>query len=113
MERTGYLLAIQKHMPKQSAAALEYFTESNPHWRGAQWADALDLLLEADAHVEMTDAIYDDLRVVVPVGTEAWILPVFMTLLYSNKGIAPYATSVAYWHGFVTGALDREKLITG
>jgi len=109
MDRTGILLAVQKYMPARSVGALKHFVETNPHYKGAQWADALDVLLEHDAHCELTQAIYDDLRIVVPIGTEGWILPVFLTMLYNNKGLPPYATEVAYYHGFVTGNWQRDK----
>jgi hypothetical protein len=109
MDRTDILLAVQRYMPARSVGALEHFKKANPSFEGAQWADVLDILLENDAHVDLTDAIYDDLRVVVPIGTEGWILPVFLTLLYNNKGHAPYAAEVAYYHGFVSGNWQRDR----
>jgi len=108
MHSTDICLAIQKYLPKRAEGALHHFVKTNPHMDGAQWADALHLMVESDAHCDLTEAIYGDLKPIVPLGTELWISPIFITLLYYNKGHVPYATEVAYYHGFVTGLYQRD-----
>ena len=111
-KQVSILLTTEEHMPAQSRDALEHFLVDNPRMQGAHWADVLDMLLDADAHVNLTDTVYDELRTIVPLGTEGWILPVFLTLLYANKGVHPYMTMVAYWHGRVTGMVEKGASIT-
>jgi len=108
-DHTKMLLAIEQYMPDQSTKALEHFVVTNPQMNGAKWADALDIMIEADAHCALTDAIYDDLKHVVPLGTASWIAPIFLTLMYSRKGHVPYAAEVAYWHGLVTGLAEKSS----
>lgn len=108
MTRIQAVLAVQKFMPSRSLNALAHFCETNPHYRGAQWADVLDVLLSSDAHCDLTEAIYEDLKIIVPIGTMELIIPVFLTLLYHNKGHAPFAGEVAYYHGFVQGNWQRD-----
>jgi len=107
-QQTRMLLDIEELLSDHSKKALEHFVETNPHYRGAHWADALDIMLEADAHVGLTEAIYEDLKPIVPLGKEPWIVPVFLTLMYARKGHVPYATEVAYWHGLVTGLAEKS-----
>ena len=103
MDRDDILDGIHKYMHEHGKAAAEHFIKENPSLENSEWFEILDILLEGNAHAELTDAIYDDLKVVVPIGTFGWIVPVFLTLLYANKGRAPYVAEVAYWHGYVTG----------
>lgn len=99
---------VQKYMPLRAESALKYFKDANPEYKEIEWAGVLDILINNGAHGDMIEAIYEDLRIIVPIGTEDFIAPVFLTLLYSNKGRAPFAGEVTYWHGFVMGCMERN-----
>lgn len=59
IRNTDHLTWVTEHMPDESAAALVTFTEQNPHWRGAHWDDCLDVLIDCDAFIEVTEPIFD------------------------------------------------------
>jgi hypothetical protein len=107
-ERTEYLLGIERYMPRESDLALTYFVQLNPKYDGAKWADCLDVLLETDAHLDVTEPTYEALKPIVPIGTEPWILPITMTLLYAHKGAPPYTVEVAYEHGRLTARVEQD-----
>src|SRR5262245_5652156 len=48
---------VMTHMPTTASQALSRFTELNPHWRGAHWDDCLDRLIDADAHLDITEPL--------------------------------------------------------
>jgi hypothetical protein len=102
---------IEEHMPQDSELALKYFVSNNPRMDGAKWADALDILLSHDAHCDLTDAIYTDLRPHLPLDAIPWIVPVFLTMLYARKGTAPYAVEVAQQIGRIMGKLDAKRAL--
>ncbi len=48
---------VPKLFPQASEKALECFARLNPHWRGAGWDDVLDLLINSDAHLDLTETM--------------------------------------------------------
>jgi len=104
------LLAVEAVMLEHSSRALAYFVESNPHMRGAKWADALDTLCESDAHCDITDLAYEDVKPHVHIDSLHYIVPVTLTLMYSNKGHAPFSQDIAYYCGRIAGWEERKAL---
>jgi len=49
---------VTTNMPTESAAALAQFAERNPHFRGANWDDVLDIILDADADLQWTEPLH-------------------------------------------------------
>jgi hypothetical protein len=39
--------------------ALERFVARNPGWNGAHWEDILDVLLDSDQHLELTEPLFE------------------------------------------------------
>lgn len=76
---------VREHMPKESAQALAQFLTINPNYRGAGWDDCLDRLLDADAHLSVTEPLYEDedLRAM-----GALPAAVAITCLYASKWFA-------------------------
>lgn len=62
MKRTIPVLDVERALPSLSKLALEHFVNRNPHWRGAEWADALDQLDNSDANLEVTEPIWEQLN---------------------------------------------------
>lgn len=83
---TSHLDWVLEHMPKESADALAKFTSINPHWRGAHWDDCLDQLMDADAHLDMTESMWE--RCAETVYPASLVSAVAMTLLYASKMFA-------------------------
>jgi hypothetical protein len=82
------LLAVQAALPVESGQALATFVTANPHWRGAQWADVLDVLADSDSNLEVTEPMWDGLEAAGAL-TEArrpYITLVTLTLLYAHPG---------------------------
>src|SRR5262245_21128082 len=52
---------VMKHMPAESAKALTTFLQINPRWEGAKWDDCLDVLLDSDSNLEVTEPVYEEL----------------------------------------------------
>ncbi len=48
---------VRDNMPEQSKAALAQFTSVNPHYRGADWDDVLEILLDSDADLQWTQPL--------------------------------------------------------
>jgi hypothetical protein len=83
-----HLTWVREHMPQESAQALTKFLTIDPKWTGAGWDDLLDMMLDADAHLEVTEPLYEfsygnGLR-------DMGMLPaaVAITLLYASKAFA-------------------------
>jgi hypothetical protein len=91
--RTKRVLAVEAALPEESAAALARFTTMNPHWRGAHWADVLDVLYDSDSNLDVTEPIYEALRG-LPEVELALVGYVTLTLLYAHQE-APEAAVVA------------------
>lgn len=81
---TDRLLRTQKAMAGHAARALTRFTILNPRFQGAQWADCLDLLLDADSHLDLTEPLYDELADKVSEEQRPFISLVAVTLLWST-----------------------------
>jgi hypothetical protein len=82
---------VTTHMPKESADALALFTQVNPHWRGAGWDDCLAILLDSDSNLEVTEPMYDDIRL-----SDMGSLPaaVALTCFYASKTFAEAPTEI-------------------
>ena len=67
MSKTGdsfIELDVQSALPVESDLALANFVAINPHYNGAQWADVLDILGDADANLEVTEPVWEALEAV-------------------------------------------------
>jgi hypothetical protein len=51
---------VMKNMPSDASQALAKFISVNPGYRGAGWDDCLERLLDADAHLNVTEPLYED-----------------------------------------------------
>ena len=81
MDRKEALDWVMLRMPEVLDALIR-FTERNPRWKGANWDDCLDALMDGDRHLEITEPLHDD----------EWLhtfgaLPeaVAITLLYADR----------------------------
>lgn len=76
---------VREHMPQESAQALYKFTGINPRYQGAGWDDCLEVLLDSDSHLDVTEPLYDD----TPLARYG-ALPaaVAITLLYASEMFA-------------------------
>ena len=85
MSYDNALTWVMDSMPTEAQQALETFTRLNPHWRGAYWDDCLDVLLDSDSHLDVTEPLHDD-EVLDTMGA----LPgaVAITCLYASKFFA-------------------------
>jgi hypothetical protein len=109
MRDTSNLLDIQKYMPIQSQAALNYFVELNANYKGAHWADILDNLNESDCHLEIVEPIYEAVKPFLMIEELPMVSLVTYTLLYANNGAPPYSDMVAYWVGYLRGRRYNAK----
>jgi len=50
---------VTTNLRGQSAAALAQFTEVNPHYRGADWDDCLDIIADCDADLQWTEPLHE------------------------------------------------------
>lgn len=50
---------LQRYMPVECSDALLKFTSINPHMRGAEWWDVLDMLTDSDSHIDIMEPISD------------------------------------------------------
>jgi hypothetical protein len=82
--RSTPLAWVMQHMPVEAAAALDRFTTLNPSWRGANWDDCLDALMDADANLETTEPIIERLEHL----DAMLVCAVTLTILYSDRGFA-------------------------
>jgi hypothetical protein len=102
MDDTERVLAVQAALPIDSDLALSHFIQGNPRWEGAQWADALDYLLNADALIRVTDSMFESLDHM----QRQWgmdgrrlIAPVALTLFfaYPERSPAPFDVEAKVW----------------
>src|SRR5262245_30270816 len=73
---TKLLLGIEAKFPEEAVAALENFTAINWHYRGANWSDCLEVLMDSDSHLDVTEP--------QPDRESAYIA---VTLLYARKQV--------------------------
>lgn len=91
---TKRLLAVEAALPAEAARALDRFTTMNPHWRGAGWADCLDVLHDSDSNLEVTEPIYETLSgSSLDDGQMRYVGLVTLTLFYAD-GEAPTVDEV-------------------
>jgi hypothetical protein len=50
---------VRERMPEECGKAIARFVIRNPHWQGAGWDDALDVLMDSDSHLEITEPLWD------------------------------------------------------
>lgn len=87
-------LVIERVLSVQSDLALDKFVELNPHMRGATWADVLSVLDDGDAHLAVTEPIYEALHKTGFVrrlgkANGRYITLVTLTLLWANTNRPP------------------------
>jgi hypothetical protein len=73
---------LQRAMPVECAEALRKFVEVNPNQRGIEWWDALSIMHDADAHLDILEPMGDAME-------DTWV-PTFhafitYTLIYASK----------------------------
>lgn len=92
---TKRLLAVEAALPAEAARALDRFTTMNPHWRGAGWADCLDVLHDSDSNLEVTEPTYEALHEsgTFDDGEMRYVGLVALTLFYAD-GEAPTVADV-------------------
>jgi hypothetical protein len=85
---------VRENMPEECVKALATFVRCNPGWNGAGWDDCLDILIDSDSHLELTEPMwvaFDEMdppyRVMPPV------CEIAVTLLYAN-GVPPSVADV-------------------
>ena len=78
MDRTDRLMWVARNLPEECKLALERFTWVNFNWCGANWEDCLDILLDSDSHLELTEPMYEALGEMSP--------EISVTLLYAYGG---------------------------
>jgi hypothetical protein len=61
MRNLNNLMWVARMMPEECALALDRFVRVNPSYNGANWEDCLDILLDSDAHLEVTEPIYEEI----------------------------------------------------
>lgn len=79
------LMWVAHNMPEENKLALERFVRVNPSWNGANWEDCLDVLLDSDSHLDVTEPLAEeDIEMSSEIG---------VTLLWAYGG-APTADEV-------------------
>jgi hypothetical protein len=84
MTTSDALAWVRLHMPVEAEAARRKFVEVNPRQTGIHWDDALDMLLDADAHLEIIEPVID----LLPEADAMLVAAITMTVLYSDRGFA-------------------------
>lgn len=62
MNDTKAIAWVEANMPTEATEALMNFTNVNERWRGAHWGDVLGVLLDCDAHLDITEVLIEDER---------------------------------------------------
>lgn len=62
MNDTKAISWVESNMPTEAGEALARFTNVNARWQGAHWGDVLGVLLDCDAHIDITDVMVEDER---------------------------------------------------
>src|SRR4249920_3801329 len=81
---SGQLRWVRENMPLVSAVALQNFIMVNPSWNGAGWDDCLDMLLDSDSHLELTEPLYEQAEDEEVERLEL-VSPIAITLLWSHR----------------------------
>ena len=80
---------VHEHMPREEAAALAQFVAIHPNQRGIHWWDALSMLRDYDAHLDVTEPMAEAMD-----GDEWTVLHTFVTytILYAERAFSDYTT---------------------
>lgn len=52
---------IEEHMPAECVLALAGFVAVNPDLRGIEWGDALEMLIDADRHLDVIEPMVEQM----------------------------------------------------
>lgn len=52
---------IEEHMPAECVLALGGFVAINPQLRGIEWWDALEMLIDSDSHLDVTEPLVEEM----------------------------------------------------
>jgi hypothetical protein len=74
---------VNAHMPREATDALLKFTSINPHWRGAHWEDCLEVLVDSDSHLDITEPLHEDER--LESYPSRLVECIAQTLIYASK----------------------------
>ena len=77
------LMWVHTNMP-EGTKALENFITVDPRWNGADWIDILDVLLDTDSHIELTEPLYEQAEAAGVQPLEL-VCPIAVTLLWSHR----------------------------
>jgi len=91
------LLRTEAVMRLHSSKALDRFTRVNPQYRGGYWSDCLDILLDSDTHIEVTEPLYEEMAETVTDEQRPYISAVAVTLLWANGAGTVTADAVRHW----------------
>ena len=80
--RHDAVMWVARMMPDENALALDRFTRVNPAFKGANWEDCLDVLVDSDSHLEVTEPMYE--KIGAPY--EAMSSYVTITLIWAYGG---------------------------
>lgn len=61
MTNLDNLMWVRHNMPEECTLALSRFVRVNPSYNGANWEDCLDILLDSDSHLELTEPLWDEM----------------------------------------------------
>ena len=92
---THRLLRTEKVMTDDSRRALAAFVKVNPHYNGAHWADCLEVLVDSDSHLDITEPMYDLLSEVLSEEALSYLSMVCVTLHWSRTSFTP--STVRLW----------------
>lgn len=71
---------VLTHLPAESAKALAHFAELNHRLVGIRWDDALEILIDTDCHLDITDPIHQ----LIDSPRPGLVRAVAITLLYAD-----------------------------
>src|SRR5580765_1416808 len=109
-------LLVTKGMPALSELALTRFVAINQRQNGIDWATALDLLIDSDSHLDVTEPVYEALiGTAIAPEDRGLIGPITVTLLYAlhDRGMEhihpDLVRSFVYLIGKAREVLERQS----
>lgn len=81
---------VMQHMPVEADAALAKFLEMNRQMTGSGWDDCLAMMLDADAHLAITEPVVD----LLPEADPTLAVAVTLTILYSSEAFAVHMDDI-------------------
>jgi hypothetical protein len=90
------LLVVERKMPEQAERALASFVRHNKNYAGAGWADCLEVLADADSHLDVIEPLYHELEDAVTDDQREYIALVALTILYADA-VPPHRDDVKFW----------------